>query len=374
MTKLVSLPTAPDLAQLDRVESPVFVLEPGHDGLPRYVAFNAHARGISGRPLSDYLGHTAAEVYAAAFGRTALARHREVMRTGQGITYELELPIGDATRLIRTTLVPEKGPDGRVCRIYGTSRDLTDEQRTREARVCYDTAATEMEEFIALAAHDLRAPLRNVSLIAEMLRDGFVDHGDGKLDLIDVLEEISTKTARLIADVLSYATALEAQQVAQAFNFRALCQDIRDVLDPRSAHDFTFTRAEISGDRTAFQIAIRNIIDNAIKHGGTQHLKIEVSVAPDTAHPGMLAVTLRDDGKGFSDGALDFAKGGGFGTDSGYGLLGVRRMVEARGGRLSARTDPGGGAVIAFALPGTWLGATESLGDRPGDTAGARPA
>ena len=68
--------------------------------------------------------------------------------------------------------------------------------------------------------------------------------------------------------------------------------------------------------------------------------------------------------RGFAESAIRFINGGGFRVDSGYGLLGVRRMVQARGGSMSAvNSEDGTGAVIRFSLPGEWIGATNSLGD-----------
>ncbi|MGB3244472.1 MAG: PAS domain-containing sensor histidine kinase [Sulfitobacter sp.] len=346
---------------LDFVASPVFVLEPDAQGCPRYVAFNATARAISKRPLADYLGRTALEVYPGGLGRTAFERHKEVARTGQAITYEIDLPIGGTTRAVRTTLMPQKRPDG-LCRLFGTSADLTEERKSLVAQVSIKTIATEMEQFVSMAAHDLRAPMRNIALIADMLRDGFVDQGDGKLELIDMLEEVADKSKSLIADVLSHANAIDTTQTTKVFNFAALCRDLCDVLDPHGQHHFTYTAVELKADRTAFQIAVRNLIDNALKHGNRDGMHIDITV--QRGKSGMLDVILTDDGKGFSDAALAFLNGGAFRVDSGYGLLGVRRMIAARGGTMSAgNAAKGQGAVIRFSMPGAWVTPTHSLGE-----------
>lgn len=352
----------PRFAQLDLISSAVFVLETDDEGEPRYVAFNAFARRVAGRPLSDYIGRTAAEVYGGAMGRTALQRHREVVTSGQSITYEIDLPLAGKTRAVRTTLVPVKPDDSDKWLLYGTAIDLSQERSAREARITFDTIATEMEQFIAMAAHDLRAPMRNMSQIAQLLRDNFVDHGDGKVELIDMIEEVAGKSMALITDVLNHAHAVEVADVTTRFNFSALCRDICDVLDPHGNHRFTYPSIEVAGDRTAYQIALRNLIENAIKYGGRDALQIDVSLRQGGAD--MLDLQISDDGTGFDDTALEFLNGGSFKTDSGYGLLGVRRMVLARGGKMTAgNRTTGSGAVVRFSLPGQWIGPTVSLGD-----------
>ena len=166
------------------------------------------------------------------------------------------------------------------------------------------------------------------------------------------------------------ATAPEAE--ATQFNFPSLCRDICDVLDPSGKHVFTSTPANIIADRTAMQIAIRNILENALKHGQKDQLEIDIWIQPGV--PEMLDVMIIDNGRGFSQAALKFLNGGPFRTDSGYGLFGVRRLIQARGGTILARNAArNAGAVIRFSLPGKWIGATTSIGDPVRDWA-ATPA
>ena len=359
--------------QLDFIASPVFVLVPDLSGVPRYAAFNAHARSVSGRLLSDYINLTAIDVYPGAFGATAYERHCEVLRSGEPMTYQLDLPLAGQTRSVRTTLLPKSAADGSVSHMFGTSLDLTNEQNVLNAKVSFKTIASEMEQFVAMAAHDLRAPIRNMSMIADMLSDGFVDQGDGKIELIAMLDDVAQKSRALIGDVLNHAHAVENIADLSKFNFAALCRDICDVLDPRAHHNFTYTAVELVADRTIFQIALRNIIENALKYGKRDTLNIDVTVQR-SEHKGMLDIVMTDSGDGFPDAALAFINGGKFRVDSGYGLLGVRRMVQARGGTMTAEnSENGAGAVILFSMPGEWVGMTNSLGDMLDDFTVAPP-
>jgi signal transduction histidine kinase len=166
----------------------------------------------------------------------------------------------------------------------------------------------------------------------------------------------------LISDVLNHARAMDASDTSSRFNFGALCRDICDVLDPMGDHKFTYTSADVIADRTAMQIAVRNVIDNALKHGDREQLSIDIMLQRGRSKT--LDVVLTDSGSGFSEAALAFVNGGNFEMESGYGLLGVRRMVQARGGSMTAQNIEGGtGAIIRFSMPGIWIGTTNSLGD-----------
>ncbi|QFT59566.1 Sensor histidine kinase YycG [Sulfitobacter sp. THAF37] len=348
-------------SHLDHIATPLFVLEIDGRGLPVYRAFNACARAISGRPLADYLGRTAAEVYDTAYGRTALARHCQVAESGEALTYELQLPLAGEVRKVRTTLSPERDVRGRVARLYGTSLDVTEQARAREAQVSYHTAASEMEQFVAMAAHDLRAPMRNVTMLAEVLKEDFVDHGDGKLAMIDMMDGIADKTMKLIDDILSHAQSVDAEKTEALCDLSEMTCLICDILDPAERHHVTVTPSTLMTDKTALHIALRNLIENAVKHAGRAAMMLDISVAerPD----GMIAITLEDNGKGFSEAALRLMNGSSFRVDGGYGLFGVRRIIQARGGTITARnSETTGGAMISFSLPGR----VATQGDLPG--------
>lgn len=79
----------------------------------------------------------------------------------------------------------------------------------------------------------------------------------------------------------------------------------------------------------------REAVTNAVKHGSAQ----SVSVAFE--HEDEWRLRVRDDGRGFHPAA----------TTDGFGLSSMRLQVEALGGRLSLRSEPGRGTEIEVALP-----------------------
>ncbi len=346
-----------DYGNFDLIPCPVFVLEMNARVQPVYAAFNASAREVLGKPLSHYLGRTALDVYPETYGRTAYRHHCDVRDQGVPRTYQLDLPTGDITRTIRTTLQPHRDSKGKLTHIFGSFADVTKEYQAIEAQGQFDTMSSEMEQFVALAAHDLRAPMRNIAVIVDMLREDFVNQGDGKMELLNSLEDIAVKSMDLITDVLTHVETVAVAPDESVISFPALCHDISATLDPNRIHTITTSTATLRTDRNALQIALRNLIDNAIKHGGRESLHIDLDVRPGLS--GLLDVTLTDNGKGFSHDALKVMNKGQIRAESGYGLFGVKRLISARGGTLVARNLAGGhGAVVRFSLPGAYLGGT----------------
>lgn len=88
------------------------------------------------------------------------------------------------------------------------------------------------------------------------------------------------------------------------------------------------------------------------KHARAHEVQLELSVAsgaltsgglaPDSVAPRTLALSIRDDGVGFTG---DRASGGGFGLES------MRERAHAVGGELTITSAPGAGTTVAINVP-----------------------
>ncbi|MEM9060258.1 MAG: ATP-binding protein [Pseudomonadota bacterium] len=347
----------------DLVAHPVFVLVADEDGIPRYRGFNKFACNVLGRDEAEVIGKTAREIYSGRLGEIAYQHHVEAFRSGMPRSYELSLPISSLPRRICTTLEPYRDESNRVTAFVGSSEDVTGGDIVREIETDLDMMTREMEDFVSLAAHDLRSPITQVHAIADLLREDFKDLGDGKIELIDLLEDVGAKAMELISDVLSHAQATSTRQQIMEFDLAALCRDLLVMLDPLDQCVCEVGETWIYGDRNATQIVLRNLIDNALKHArpnadaialsGEPAQPVQLNVLATTGVDGMINIQIRDSGAGFSGSTLKFLGGGDFSPDSGFGLLGVRRLIRARGGSLTAMNAGNGkGAIVAFSLPG----------------------
>jgi signal transduction histidine kinase len=205
-----------------------------------------------------------------------------------------------------------------------------------------------------MSAHDLLTPIRNVRTLTNMLLEDFEDHGDGKLQIIQNLEKVSAVVITLIGDVLTHAEATGATESVENFELAGLTNDIRAMLDPESRNSVQVDEAVIHGDRTATQIILRNLIDNAFKHNRDRVVTLHVSAVK--LYEGFYEIAVQDDGVGIDENTLRFLNGGEHRSGNGFGLLGIRKLIRTRGGALSAEMPTSGkGAVVRFALPGQLL-------------------
>lgn len=335
---------------VDCVPTPIFVMDVTPGQLPIYAHYNIAAREKTGLELSDIIGKTSIEVFGPKFGAAAVEEQRKTILERKQRKYEYELPLKDEMRIVRTTLKPQFDAQGNVVRLIGNPTDVSIEWVAQNAQTKLETINTEVEQFIAMAAHDLRTPMRNVLSLAELLEEGFENHGDGKLELIALLKETSEKSMDLIADVLSYASTLNLSNTSSLFPLDVMCRNLMQVLDPHSHHKFDCTKITLSGEKNVMQIILHNLIDNALKHGNSAQLTIRCEAR--IVNASIIEVTVSDNGAGFENPGKLFLQTGQFLVDSGYGLLAIRKLILARGGTITAFNDSAtGGSAVRFTLP-----------------------
>ena len=340
---------------LDLIWHSVFVLEKNKDGQPRYVGMNRRALTSLGKEDSDVVGKTAIELYPGRQGEVAYRHHQEAFRTGRERHYEIQLPLRGMERMVRTTLMPVADSEGRVWRVVGSSEDISGRQILRRLRAEVETLAGEVDVSPSFSNHGLDGPIRNAQLLSQMVREDFKDLGDGKLEMIAMLEEVACHAMGMIGDVLAVADATSAVERTTGFDFADLVDELMAVLDPESRVDYSAPAGEVFADRTAMMMILKSLFNNALTHAKprdeAERPKLSVDLSSIT--DGFLAISVADNGPGFDDPKSIFKDGANVRDESGLGLLGVRRLVRARNGDIDIANLPDrAGAAITFTLPG----------------------
>ena len=341
----------PDFSIYNAIESPVFVLTEDEDGDLVYAFMNtAGCRRRLCAP-SDVIGKKATELFPGRAASVAYERQCAAWRAEAQVSYEIPYAVGDENIWFLTSLVPQRDHNGNVTHMVGLTQDITMEKRLEQAHAITNALVDEMEDFVRFAAHDLRSPIANVKMLIDLLRDGFVDMGDGKYELMQMIEEIAEGALDLISNVLTQSMAVRTETLPTEFDFREMCDNIIATLDPARQHRVTLPEATVLGDYTAIQIIVRNLVDNAIKHAGLDEIALQIAVNQNGDN--RILICVSDNGKGFDDPSLAFLQDEGDTAKSGFGLLGLRRLVRARGGQISVDHAVGGtGAQISVDMPG----------------------
>jgi signal transduction histidine kinase len=209
----------------------------------------------------------------------------------------------------------------------------------------------EISLFTGLAAHDLRGPLRQIRLVTELVEDGFVDQGDGKVELLSMIKNVSDLALEKLDEVLKHARAFMGVNDSKAqVDFGHLCSDLVAILDPLSRIEVSYPNAHIIVESVALQVELRNILDNALRHATS---KVHIDLQKPGSARNMLEIRVSDDGPGFaySNEMLDMMKNKSADPNRGYGLETVARLATSRGGRLwVAEPKFGKGTTVCWTI------------------------
>jgi signal transduction histidine kinase len=204
-------------------------------------------------------------------------------------------------------------------------------------------------------SHELRSPLTRARLNAELVpdspeRDALLRDLAEMRDLVTSLlesERLAQPHAALHREPTDLA-ALVQGLLAGAFAGRALKVDLPDHLPPGEV------------DKTRLTLLLRNLLDNALRHGGDAPEPPELVVRSEQSD--WLTLTVRDHGPGVppdllahlsepfyrADAARQRATGG-----FGLGLYLCRLVAQAHGGSLRFEAaDPGLRVIVSLPWPG----------------------
>ncbi len=222
-------------------------------------------------------------------------------------------------------------------------------------------------EFVAGVSHELRTPLAVISSAAENLADGVVTEPPRVREYGRVVRDEGRRLADMVEQVIDLAGTYSGQSTlrAEEVPVKELLEEcMRDFTRRPGAHVFE-TTAEgelplVRADRAALRRAVRNLVENAVKHGGdggTVTVRAargrrdghdEVRIRVEDRGPGIPPEEVSHLFEPFFRGrrARDRQIRG-----SGLGLSLVDRIVGAAGGRVEVESPPGRGAAFTIVLP-----------------------
>lgn len=193
--------------------------------------------------------------------------------------------------------------------------------------------------FIARAAHELRTPLSIMMLEIGHMKDVKAKALEADVRSMSAIVDQLLSLARLEATAKPMLGSVDVSTVVRELVGRMLSWAEQD---GHSVEFASHRTAPILADETALREAVRNLIENAVKHTppGTM-IRVEVakdgSVSVDDAGPGLPLDAEQSM-------TLPFHKGSAASAGAGLGLAIVKQAAELHGGRLRIGRSALGGA------------------------------
>jgi two-component system NtrC family sensor kinase len=206
---------------------------------------------------------------------------------------------------------------------------------------------------VSMVMHDLRAPVKNVKLIAELMRDE-----NGHEEWVDLLDKSADQASEIFDDFLDFVkdTAIKAIPV----NVNKI---VEEAIALSLAHDYArYVRMDeqwengltVMGDESKLKRVLVNLLNNAfdaLRDNKIINPEVRVSIIRDH-QSGKVVIVIADNGAGIPEGisrtlfepfvTRDKSNG------TGLGLAIVKQFITAHGGEITVTNNPGANFTITI--------------------------
>jgi len=222
-----------------------------------------------------------------------------------------------------------------------------------------DRARAEFEEFVSMAAHNLREPLRDVASYSQLMAETYAGSLDSDAGVyLGRIQEGAARMQSLLTDVVDYwATGIDGRPLADTDMEAVLCQALLSVDRQIAERGATVTHdplPPVTGDFETLAKVLRHLIGNAVAYCGAPAPRVHVSAREIDSG---WVFSVEDNGPGIEPefqerifGAFKRLHGKEI-PGTGLGLAFCRKAIEWHGGRMWMDSAPGAGSTFYFTLP-----------------------
>lgn len=274
-----------------------------------------------------------------------LANHTVLISKGGN-----EIPIDDSGAPIRSA-------SGSILGAILVFRDIS-ERRAVELQL--RTLNEHLNEFVDGAAHDLRSPLRSVSVVAQLMAQRFEAQlgGDGR-QFLEIIDNGVRRMESLLDGLLNYAQTShfdlpEGPGISMEGALRSALDNLRADIDSAKA-SITVGNFGMLPVHDAHLIQLfQNLIGNAIKYRSNivPHIHVECAVTETGWR-----IDVTDNGVGIQPEYREIIfkpfkrLHGEELPGSGIGLSTCQKIISGYGGRIWVESTPGEGSTFSFTIP-----------------------
>ena len=236
------------------------------------------------------------------------------------------------------------------------------EQRVAERTAQLQAANKELESFTYSVSHDLKAPLRTIDGFSRLLLDEHAANlNDEGKEFLDFIRQGTRQMNQLIQDLLEYSRTERRQITNSTIDLRKLVQAIldqseADITKRRAAVRIAMPDGTVEGDENGLRMALRNLIDNALKFSATTP-KPEIEIG-GRREARRLVLWVKDNGIGidpkFHERIFEIFQRLHRAEEypgTGIGLAIVRKAMQRMGGNARVESAPNQGATFFLEIP-----------------------
>jgi signal transduction histidine kinase len=225
-------------------------------------------------------------------------------------------------------------------------------------------ANQEMKNFVYIASHDLREPLRKITAFGTMLAKSLTGKlGDDDAENLKFMTDGAARMTKMIEGLLVYSRVSTKTHSAETVDLNDIVKQLGELElsilleEKHTTLDVPQPLPAVDVDPVQIRQLMQNLIANGMKYQAKDNVP-HITITSKPAADGMVRINITDNGIGI---APEFqqaifimfkrlhSKNEYEGT--GIGLAVCKKIVERHGGQIGVESQPGKGSTFWFTLP-----------------------
>jgi PAS domain S-box-containing protein len=237
-------------------------------------------------------------------------------------------------------------------------QDAANRRALEQAKQVLEERNQELDQFVHIASHDLKAPLRGIANLAEWLEEDLAEKlSSDNREQLGLMRSRVHRMENLIDGLLQYSRVGREDFATSWVDTRELLLEILDSLDPPATFQIQLPEVmpQLQTRRLLLSQVFSNLFSNAIKHHDRDVGHIAVDWAEQDNY---YLFTVADDGPGIPPqqrermfGIFQTLSGHKSASNTGIGLALVKKIIEGGGGSIQFQTGIDRGIRCEFTWP-----------------------
>jgi len=300
-----------------------------------------------------------------------------VYRTGkpiEGFSWEVLRKDG-SRRFGEVSVSPLRDPAGNITGFRGIHRDITERKQAEAEREALlkdlkkvnrrlEQSNRELQDFVYVASHDLREPLRKITSFGTLLQESL----GGKLDEdqeenFEFMVDGADRMQAMIDALLTYSRVTTQAKPFEQVDLNKVIEDLKKVelaalLDETNGTiHVPESLPPVRGDPSQMHQLLQNLTGNGLKYR-REAIPPEITIRAHQMDGDMVRVEVQDNGIGIDEEYRDqvFAMFKRLHSrqryeGTGIGLAVCQKVVDRHGGEIGVESAPGEGSTFWFTVP-----------------------
>jgi PAS domain S-box-containing protein len=250
-------------------------------------------------------------------------------------------------------------------RMVGSIMDITyrkeAEEKIKKQRDLLEKANAELDRFVYITSHDLKAPLLSIQGLINLAE--ISEDKEEVTHCLQLMKERVKGLENFISDIINYSRNVRSGIIKEEVNLKNIIKNIlNELFYMQNVDKINFVvdvdpELMLLSDEKRLNVILKNLIFNAIKYHNYDQDIPEVIIQAQKLK-NHIKINIKDNGEGIRQDAINnifdmFYRASEKSTGSGLGLYIVKEMTTKLNGSIKVKSTHGKGSVFTLMLPDT---------------------